>query len=321
MPWFINDISFTGQFPTNQSFLDFIKKILTLRNTNKIVKEQFYCSRMLPELLAVKTLTVRDVINTSSDRYLKRLVLEWMNKKGPFLDDIRAPVLDDDFELFDKIVTEQGAGEATRQKLNGNYSALYSVDTPEFNCCETPLIVYQITSELEAIGHSINNVWDLNNLIENMEAQIIPPSSWRELIEYADTHFQYLVLHNSIINVLSSQPFNKVICSQAINILTILNRFVSSRDANGEYSEETRTIFSDFFSGDGAIITDESQTNRTKYEDKMTFIDPSNSDNAIFCSWHGKISHRYFRIHFEFPLPSERSKMAVCYIGPKLATN
>jgi hypothetical protein len=35
-------------------------------------------------------------------------------------------------------------------------------------------------------------------------------------------------------------------------------------------------------------------------------------------SQHGKISHRYFRLHFEWPVPSGAEQIKVLYIGPKL---
>jgi hypothetical protein len=34
--------------------------------------------------------------------------------------------------------------------------------------------------------------------------------------------------------------------------------------------------------------------------------------------WHGKISHRFFRLHFEWPLEKDRKKLEIFYLGPKV---
>jgi hypothetical protein len=48
----------------------------------------------------------------------------------------------------------------------------------------------------------------------------------------------------------------------------------------------------------------------------MTFA--AADGREVFAPWHGKISHRYFRMHFEWPLAPERRKLPVLYLGPKI---
>jgi hypothetical protein len=49
----------------------------------------------------------------------------------------------------------------------------------------------------------------------------------------------------------------------------------------------------------------------------MTFPDPEGGAD-IFAHFHGKISHRFFRLHFDWPVPSTATRLKVLYIGPKL---
>jgi hypothetical protein len=318
MAWFINELSFTGQFDNQDSFLYHLKGLLKLRSQNAAVKDKLYCSRLLPSLKVVDDLTVRDVVNAQRDPVLKKLVLEWIDKKGPFLDDIRQNIENDDFELFDKVVTNLGAGEAVRQKILGNYSALYSLETPDWPCNTTRLIVNQITNELEVIAYQIDNFWDVDNLVLDIESKRGMPKSWQCMIDTINEIYPSLSISDDIINFLSPHPFSLVICSQVINIMKILNDLVDSRNDNGEYTKEGHDILKEYFLGDGAKITDESKTNKGKFKDEMTFKDPRNKKNKIFCPWHAKISSRYYRIHFEFPISADSKTMAICYIGPKI---
>ena len=51
------------------------------------------------------------------------------------------------------------------------------------------------------------------------------------------------------------------------------------------------------------------------------FADPEIEGREIFAHWHGKIKHRYFRMHFEWPVPRQATLLKVLYLGPKLTKN
>jgi hypothetical protein len=72
-----------------------------------------------------------------------------------------------------------------------------------------------------------------------------------------------------------------------------------------------------FFQGERALFSPESSTNRRECRHEMTFPDPDGGDD-IFAHYHGKISHRVFRLHFDWPVPAAASKLKVLYLGPKL---
>jgi predicted ATPase len=61
-----------------------------------------------------------------------------------------------------------------------------------------------------------------------------------------------------------------------------------------------------------------SPSNQREFAKELTFPDPASAGNIIFAHWHGKISHRYFRLHFEWPIPSGADVLKITYLGPKI---
>lgn len=318
MAWFINEVSFTGQYETCSAFIEHLKVLLKLRQSNSRINSSLYCSRHLPNLKVSGDYTFRDAVNAEGNKDLTRQVLGWLDKKGPFIDAIREQIDNDDFELFDTVVTDYAVGEAARQKLHGNYAALYSLETPVFDMSLTPLVINQIDEKLQVLTHEIDNYWLLDELVKSVEEQRVAPRTWREMLDLITESCSSLCLSEELEEQLIPHPFSHVICKHILFCMHILNRVVDSRDTNGEYTEETHQLLEQYFLGDGAMITDESAQNKASHKKNMTFKDPRDTEKEIFCSWHAKISYRYFRVHFEFPLESTKKQMAICYMGPKI---
>jgi hypothetical protein len=70
--------------------------------------------------------------------------------------------------------------------------------------------------------------------------------------------------------------------------------------------------------GDRALFSGESPSNQAKFRQELTFQDPAAACRANFAHWHRKISYRFFRLHFEWPVPAEATQLKVVYLGPKL---
>lgn len=316
MNWFINDLSFSGQYSTNDEFIDFLQKLLKLRNDNAVIKSNLYCSRILPQLKVVRNNTLRDVVNASKNKLIKGQLLEWLNKKGPFWDDDRQTISDDDFELFDTVITDQGAAEAARQTILGKNASLFSLENASPCCSHTPLKIMQILDDLSQVPHDITNHWKLSQLIEHSDTLNIEAVNWPQLIEQVAEQYSHLIISDTILKSLLSQPFSPIISRRVSVLLSILNQLIGSRNENGEYTPATHAIFEKHFAGDRPLFTDESVSNKRTFKKQLTFSDSHNQN--IFCSWHGKISHRSFRLHFEFPLPATKKRMEISYIGCKL---
>jgi hypothetical protein len=93
---------------------------------------------------------------------------------------------------------------------------------------------------------------------------------------------------------------------------------MAGRGADGAEGPASREIIEQFFSGGRAAFSGESETNQIRFRDEMTFSTAGPPSGSIFAHWHGKISHRVFRLHFEWPVPQRATTLQVVYLGPKL---
>ncbi len=96
----------------------------------------------------------------------------------------------------------------------------------------------------------------------------------------------------------------------------MLNDYVAGRTEDGVEGPAAREIVETYFIGDRALFTGESATNQRVFAKDMTFRQASGGD--YFAHWHGKIGHRFFRMHFEWPLEKHRKKLEIFYLGPKI---
>jgi hypothetical protein len=117
---------------------------------------------------------------------------------------------------------------------------------------------------------------------------------------------------------LAREPFDAVIRDRVIALLGYLDLYVSNLQPNGAEGIIAQQIVRDHFVGDRALFSGESPTNQRQFLRELTFDDPDNSGQSIFAHWHGKISHRYFRLHFEWPVPAGATVLKVVYLGPKI---
>ena len=62
----------------------------------------------------------------------------------------------------------------------------------------------------------------------------------------------------------------------------------------------------------------ESDSNRRNFKSGLTFQDPSNPSQNLFCHWHARIDLQAFRIHFEWQRPAGQREIKICYVGYKI---
>jgi hypothetical protein len=106
-----------------------------------------------------------------------------------------------------------------------------------------------------------------------------------------------------------------------MELLRHLNQYMESRNLDGSDTESSRELVRSLFTaakGSAPLFTGESESNRCNFERVLTFPDPEDANRKILASWHGKIRHRVFRLHFEWPVPREAQRLKVVYLGPKL---
>jgi hypothetical protein len=325
MQWFVNDASLQGQFETPNAFSAIIAELLRARARAPQLKEALFTSRTLSEMPATIKLSVRNTILQVNDRDFLRQVLQWIDRSGPFIDDDRHPEPSDYFECLGVDVTNQGLGEAARRTKNNLEVATFSFVGGVVDFSGSPLCVEHGLPEERFGQYFVPNVSKVDKLIECALRAAPEADSWRSMIERARVQFPSLVLLDAIfLNPrLAGEPFEKSISDRVMELLRHLNEYAESRNNDGSESDRSRELVRAFFTeAQGAVplFTGESVTNQRKFEQLLTFRDPENPDATLFAHWHGKIRHRVFRLHFEWPMPRQARKIKVVYVGPKLTS-
>lgn len=323
MRWYINDVSLQGQFTETTQFLSLLEELLSSRGRFIALKNQMYLTSSIGNRMVVPGQTLRHTLSTTNRTELRRAVLNWLDRKGPFIEDDRQPEADDFFECKGKDVTDSGLGEAARRVKSQSSVVTFSFSGGEPDFGERQLPVDHGIPDDRLGLYIIDNLWEVAGL-EHSAASIRPaPANWEQLVQTAREKYPNLCIPDAIYNnpALSKEPFEAVISDRAIALLKYLNDYMEGRSEGGVESAASREVIDNFFTGDRALFSGESQTNQTKFEAQLTFPDPEDTSKTIFAHWHGKISHRYFRLHFEWPAPKESDKLKILYFGPKLTKN
>ena len=102
-------------------------------------------------------------------------------------------------------------------------------------------------------------------------------------------------------------------------LLDVLQRLMTEMDGDGRLSRAGAELHNRFFVGERSWFSDESE-GRKNSPKTFTFPDPADPNGAkrLVCPWHGKVSTRAFRIHFEWPVSPPVRRLRIVYIGPHL---
>ena len=71
------------------------------------------------------------------------------------------------------------------------------------------------------------------------------------------------------------------------------------------------------FSGENALFTDSSASEKHRFRSGLTFPHPDRPSESLSCTWHGKVSHMTLRLHFSWPIRPDEP-VYIVYAGPKL---
>ncbi|RKR43617.1 hypothetical protein [Paraburkholderia sp. BL17N1] len=316
MKWFVNDLSLHGQFNSHHDFLDVLRSFLQLRHKSPALTERLHCSRNLHAAMVTPQSNFREAVQRSADQALRRAVLEWIASKGPFWDDSRLANADDYFELNGVDVTNSGVGEAVRQVVAGAEATTYSFQGSGFDY--SPISIEHGLPEDRLGRWNLTNLWTCDQLLAAANSAEEPPRNWQQAIESARRRFDRLVIGPEAATSLQAEPYSPYVVERIFELLRVLQEFVESRNTDGTYSDETKRLIADHFSGEKAWFSGESDGNERDFREKLTFKDFGGSDTLHFCPWHGKIKTPQFRIHFPWPMDSTQKVINIFYIGPKI---
>lgn len=320
MRWYVNDTSLQGQYGDAGAFLPLLGGLISARNRFPSLRVSLHTTRSFSNRIVGTNRSLRELLREAQFRDLRGAVFLWLDKTGPFVDDDRQPEPDDYFECLGHDVTDAGIGEAARRIKFGGPATTFSFSGGATDFSISPLVAEHGLAEQRLGKYEVANLWTLEELARSVQAVRAKPTSWKELVEFARESFPRLLIPDSVYTnpALAKEPFDAVIRDRTLQLLKYLDDYMSGRGENGSESPAARAVIDQFFVGDRALYSGESVANQRKYQRELTFVDPVDPKQSIFAHWHGKISHRFFRMHFEWPVPADASKLKIVYLGPKI---
>jgi hypothetical protein len=310
MDFYLNELSLHNQFTSFETFSESLENILSIRSLLKKHNKVLFCYTILLDFNVYANANLRQVIN-NFDRDKKLLILSWLTKDGPFWEENRHHLPDEYYEYIDDVVTDKSLAEVAFNISNNHQSSTISFSPSNFEF--TPLIVKWCRSDNPIHYLNIINYWQKNeveNYLQNSDSEI---DSWASLITKIKRDFPTLILLDSFSEGLQGEPFNFSIAKQAYNLISILEDIKSSLNNDDSPSAKTNEMIENYFKrGKNSLFTDcsESELNNPVLRNKVTF-------GGRIYSMHGKIRHRFFRLHFSWPiLKSQPTTLA--YLGQKL---
>lgn len=317
MRWYLNDASLQGQFVDLQHFESILRELLGARSRVPAIKENLRSTRSLQDALAGPGVSVRQFLQQCADRDLKSATFNWLDRTGPFVDNDRLEEQDDYFEYMGREVTETGLGEAARRTKAIDDCASFSFEGGALDFAIDHLDVDHGLIEERYGSYRVRNHWKANDLVEHALESGPQIRTWLSLVETARARFEHLDIGDLHENpMLAREPFQASVRDRALALMRLLNDYMSGRDESGAEGLLSRRVIETHFTGERALFTGESSTNEKKFRNEMTFV--AADDREVFAPWHGKISHRYFRMHFEWPVAPQRRKLPILYLGPKI---
>ena len=320
MRWYLNDTSLQAQFAEPSDVVVTLRGLLALRQQFDLLRASLYVTQTLSQRNVRHGLTLVQLLGQPEYRDTQALVLRWLGRAGPFVDDDRLTEADDYFEVEDLDVTNSGLGEATRRIKAKEAAATFSFPGGAIDFARSPLTVFHGLPEDRLGQYEVPNLWSIDALRASVTEAVPPPGNWRELVETARARFPRLWLPDAIYlnDSLAREAFDSVICDKTLALLELLDQYMCARRPDGSEEPAAKEIVQGHFTGDRAAFSGESATNRRKFKEQLSFPDPATPDSTLVAHWHGKISHRFFRLHFEWPVPPATNRLKVVYLGPKI---
>ena len=248
-----------------------------------------------------------------------RAAMSWMTRGGPFWDDddLRRHGADDWLECRGEIVTDTAVGEAAFRTLRGIDCALVSVTPSDWNYSPVKAVWRREADGVSDATADIENWWDEAALEKRLRDARRPIRSWADLREISMGRFGRLVFAEDCFKPLDGLPFSESAAQRFIVLLDILDELAQSFDGDGNRTAEGQQIYQDYFTGDRALFSDSSDTEKSRFRNELTFAHPQRPGTTLFCTWHGKISHMTLRLHYSWSGKADDTVFIV-YAGPKL---
>ena len=315
MEVFLNDRSLHGQYGSRSAFKESLDRIIAMRDLAKRFGRDVHCHSAILTRDVLRGVSLQQALGILSQDQ-RRALMFWLTKGGPFWWHERQHRSDDYLEANGELVTESAIAEAASRKLCDGRCSLISFSPSDWN--ETPVVVWR--REVEGFNDdcvAVENFWRVGSLRDRLARETEPVHSWDQLREVSERKFLRLTFGAECFSPLKRLPFRRAAATRILELLGILDQFSECFNADGSRSNVGNRIYQDHFTGTNAVFSDSSRTEKQKFRQELRFPHPSQADQVLQCTWHGKVRTMSLRMHFSWPVRYGRP-VYVMYIGQKI---
>ena len=312
MDLLLNDLSIHGQFHDAATFREAIHRISSIRVLAQKFDRDLHCHRNTVNRFINPSASVFHAIQTFT-RDQKMSLLSWMTKQGPFWEDAREHNPDHWLECGGEIVTDTAVGEAAYCMTMGINRQLVSFSPSDWEYSPIPVVLSANGKDtIEAL-----NWWEQAGLATALERAEPPIATWSQLKVASASRYPRLRFSADSFEPLDGHPFVPGAARGVERLLHTLDRLMGCVDESGRRTPEGTRILQEHFTGGNAWFTDSSDTEKSRFEDQLTFSHPDIPGHSLFCTWHGKVKTEVIRLHFSWPVTAGES-LYIVYVGPKI---
>lgn len=312
MELLLNDLSLHGQFPDIPAFRTAIHEVMLLRQVASSYGRELHSHRNIPNSQISATASLYDALQTFPQNE-KRSLLQWLTRLGPFWEDTAEHGPDQWMDCGDEVVTETAVGEAAYCQSIGVSRGLVSFAPSRWEYAPVSVrIVSQIATDV-----NVPNYWRTPQLETALREAAPPVTSWAQLESVTRSTFHRLTFSGDCFSYLNGQPFAPGPAARILVRLGVLDQLMGSVDGSGQRTARGHWLYQSHFTGDKAWFSDSSDSEKREFARQLTFPNPHPAGGSLFCTWHGKVNHPPFRIHFAWP-EEPGAPLYVVYVGLKI---
>ena len=312
-----NDLSVHEQFHNMADFRSALSGLMAMRAAARRFGREVQCNRSFLNAKPVPGMLMQQAIESFGQGNERRAVMTWLTKAGPFWDDLRQHGSGDWLECRDDIVTDTAVGEAAVRSIQSVDCGLVSISPSDWTFTPVEVTWRRADEGLDDRMSALGNWWSKATLEDALRDRPPAVGSWEDLRGVSMSRFDRLIFAGDCFTPLEGVPFAKSAADRFIVLLDILDRFARAFDEDGTRSAEGHKIYRDYFTGDRALFSDSSDSEKQKFRQGLTFASPAVPQSSLFCTWHGKVSQMTLRMHFSWPIEAGKPAYVV-YAGPKI---
>jgi len=231
MDLLVNELSIHEQFHDADDLERAFIQLIKMRSIARGYKREIKCTQHIYNCKPIPGVELLPAISQVSTQNLRRIILGWLTRYGPFWDDAQEHSANDYLEYDGEIVTETAIEESAFRNLNGRDCGLISVAPSDWTI--NPVHVCWRRQDDDTVITQVGNWWDPQEL----EQWNFPLTSWEELEDFCVLRFTELIFFEKSFNPLIKFPFSKSATRKIQDLLHILNSIAQEYDAQGNRTE------------------------------------------------------------------------------------